>query len=167
MGEFVRGGPPSITWQGLAPQTRRGHASVQCGSTEIAGFSRAAKSVVGYLSQDRCEAAQACDCQELEYRAVGAPRSHVLTEREKEMISALRSYTLPPLKDRLYPLQPSIPHLTRSAPRRRLQRHGIARLPDVEVPSLENKAQCFAGEEEGYSPSPAATRICRVRAAAP
>ncbi len=36
-----------------------------------------------------------------------------------------------PLDDCLYALQPSIPHLTRSALHRCLQRHGISRLPDV------------------------------------
>ena len=40
--------------------------------------------------------------------------------------------TLLPLDDCLYALQPSIPHLTRSALHRCLQRHGISRLPDVE-----------------------------------
>ena len=34
--------------------------------------------------------------------------------------------------ERLYALQSSIPHLTRSALHRCLQRHGISRLPDVE-----------------------------------
>jgi hypothetical protein len=37
-----------------------------------------------------------------------------------------------PLDDCLYALQPTIPHLTRSALHRCLQRHGISRLPDVE-----------------------------------
>lgn len=36
------------------------------------------------------------------------------------------------LDDCLYALQPSIPHLTRSALHRCLQRHGISRLPDIE-----------------------------------
>jgi hypothetical protein len=40
--------------------------------------------------------------------------------------------TLLPLDDCLYALQPSIPHLTRSALHRCLQRHGISRLPDIE-----------------------------------
>ena len=34
--------------------------------------------------------------------------------------------------DRLYALQPSLPHLTRSSLHRCLQRHGISRLPDVD-----------------------------------
>lgn len=42
------------------------------------------------------------------------------------------AYTLLPLDDCLYALQPSIPHLTRSALHRCLQRHGVSRLSDVE-----------------------------------
>ena len=45
---------------------------------------------------------------------------------------AFRRHKLLPLDDCLYALQPSIPHLTRSALHRCLQRHGISRLPDVE-----------------------------------
>ena len=48
------------------------------------------------------------------------------------MIVAFRKHTLLPLDDCLYTLQASIPHLTRSSLHRCLQRHGIARLPDVE-----------------------------------
>ena len=44
---------------------------------------------------------------------------------------ASRRHTLLPLNDRLYALQPSIPHLSRSALHRCLQRHGISRLEDV------------------------------------
>lgn len=48
------------------------------------------------------------------------------------MVVAFRRHTLLPLDDCLYALQPSIPHLTRSALHRCLQRHAISRLPDVE-----------------------------------
>lgn len=48
------------------------------------------------------------------------------------MIVAFRRYTLLPLDDYLYALQAAIPHLTRSALHRCLQRHGISQLPDVE-----------------------------------
>jgi hypothetical protein len=48
------------------------------------------------------------------------------------MVVACRRHTLLPLDDCLYALQPSLPHLTRSALHRCLQRHGISRLPDVE-----------------------------------
>jgi IS30 family transposase len=47
------------------------------------------------------------------------------------MIVAFRRHTLLPLDDCLYALQASIPHLTRSALHRCLQRHGISRLPDM------------------------------------
>ena len=59
------------------------------------------------------------------------PRSTVLIEAEEAAIVAFRRHTLLPLDDCLYALQPSIPHLTRSALHRCLQRHGISRLPDV------------------------------------
>jgi Integrase core domain len=58
------------------------------------------------------------------------PRSTVLTEAEEASIDAFRRHTLFPLDDCLYAPQPSIPHLTRSALHRCLQRHGISRLPD-------------------------------------
>lgn len=60
------------------------------------------------------------------------PRSTVLTEAEEAMIDAFRRHTLLPLDDCPYALQPTIPHLTRLALHRCLQRHGISRLPDVE-----------------------------------
>jgi hypothetical protein len=60
------------------------------------------------------------------------PLSTVLTEAEEAAVVAFRRHTLLPLDDCLYALQPSIPHLTRSALHRCLQRHGISRLPDVE-----------------------------------
>ena len=60
------------------------------------------------------------------------PRSTVLNQAEEGMIVAFRRHTQLPLDDSLYALQPSIPHLTRSALHRCLQRHGISRLPNVE-----------------------------------
>ena len=60
------------------------------------------------------------------------PRSTVLTEAEEAMVVAFRRSTLLPLDDCLDALQPQVPHLARSALHRRLQRHGISRLPDVE-----------------------------------
>ena len=63
------------------------------------------------------------------------PRSTVLTEAEEAMIVAFRRHTLLPLDDCLYALQSTLPHLTRSALHRCLQRRGISRLPDVGVTS--------------------------------
>ena len=60
------------------------------------------------------------------------PRSTVLLPEEEAVIVAFRRYTLLPLDDFLYALQPTIPNLTRSSLHRCLQRHGIGRLPDVE-----------------------------------
>jgi hypothetical protein len=56
----------------------------------------------------------------------------VLSVEEEAVIVAFRRYTLLPLDDCLYALQPTIPHLSRSSLHRCLQRHGIGRLPDVE-----------------------------------
>jgi len=60
------------------------------------------------------------------------PRSTVLSIEEEAVIVAFRKYTLLPLDDCLYALQPTIPHLTQSSLHRCLQRHGISRLPEVE-----------------------------------
>ena len=50
---------------------------------------------------------------------------------EEAVVVAFRRHTVLPLDDCLYALQPTIPHLTRSALHRCLQRHGISRLPDM------------------------------------
>lgn len=50
------------------------------------------------------------------------PRSTVLSI-EEAVIVAFRRYTLLPLDDCLYAMQPTIPHLTRSSLHRCLQRH--------------------------------------------
>jgi transposase InsO family protein len=60
------------------------------------------------------------------------PRSTVLTKEEEALIVVFRKHTLLPLDDCLYALQATLPHLTRSALHRCLQRHGISRLPEVE-----------------------------------
>lgn len=61
------------------------------------------------------------------------PRSTVLSLEEEAIIVAFRRHTLLPLDDCLYALQPTLPHLTRSSLHRCLQRHGISRLPDVDI----------------------------------
>jgi transposase InsO family protein len=60
------------------------------------------------------------------------PTSTVLSIEEEAVIVAFRRHTLLPLDDCLYALQPTIPHLTRSALHRSLQRHGISRLPETD-----------------------------------
>jgi transposase InsO family protein len=59
------------------------------------------------------------------------PSSTVLNREEEALIVAFRKHTLLPLDDCLYALQATLPHLTRSALHRCLQRHGISRLPDM------------------------------------
>lgn len=58
--------------------------------------------------------------------------SIVLIEAEEAMVVAFRRHTLLQPDECLYALQPLIPHLTRSALHRCLQRHGMSLLPDVE-----------------------------------
>ena len=67
-------------------------------------------------------------------RKTGPKDAHstVLSAEEEAVIVAFRRYTLLPLDDCLYGLQPTIPHLTRSSLHRCFQRHGIERLPEVE-----------------------------------
>jgi len=59
-------------------------------------------------------------------------RSTVLSLEEAAAIIAFRKHTLLSLDDCLYALQATIPHLSRSALHRCLQRHGMSRLPEVE-----------------------------------
>jgi hypothetical protein len=59
------------------------------------------------------------------------PHSTILTKEEEALIVTFRRHTLLPLDDCLYALQATIPHLTRSALHRCLQRHGISRLPAI------------------------------------
>jgi len=74
--------------------------------------------------------------------------SAVLTAEEEAAVVAFRRYTLLPLDDCLYALQPTIPHLTRSSLHRCLQRHGISRLPEIEGDKV--KKQKFATYPIGY-----------------
>ena len=59
-------------------------------------------------------------------------RSTTLTVEREAAVATFRRHTLLPLDDCLHALQATMPHLTRSALRRCLQRHGISRLPEVE-----------------------------------
>lgn len=64
-------------------------------------------------------------------RGPKAPKSTVLTQEEEAVAVAFRRRSLLPLDDCLHALRASIPHLTRSALHRCLQRHAISRLPDI------------------------------------
>jgi hypothetical protein len=75
-------------------------------------------------------------------------RSTVLTAEEEAIIVAFRRHTLLPLDDCLYGLQPSIPHLTRSACTGACRGHGISRLPEIEGDKPAKKR--FASYPIGY-----------------
>ncbi|GAA3999629.1 hypothetical protein GCM10022408_08270 [Hymenobacter fastidiosus] len=77
------------------------------------------------------------------------PASTVLTPVEEAAIVLFRQQTLLPLDDCLYALQEAIPHLSRSALHRCLQRHGISRLPPDEAASPAPKAR-FKDYPLGY-----------------
>jgi hypothetical protein len=62
------------------------------------------------------------------------PKSTSLSLEDEAIIVAFRQHTLLAMDDCLYAPQATIPHLTRSSLHRCLQRHGISRLPDLEVP---------------------------------
>ena len=74
-------------------------------------------------------------------RKTGPKEGHstVLLPEEEAVIVAFRRYTLLPLDDCLYALQPTIPNLTRSSLHRCFQRHGIERLPDVDGNKVPKK----------------------------
>ena len=80
------------------------------------------------------------------------PCSTILTTEEEAIVVAFRRHTLLPLDDRLYGLQSTIPHLTRSSLHRCTQRHGISRLPEVE--GDKPKTQRFADYAIGYQYTP-------------
>ena len=112
---------------GSATTTHAIRAAIQRSQTLTAALSREfainPKAVAKWRKRETVEDHKTCPKD---------PRSTVLSEAEEAMVVAFRLHTLLPLDDCLYALQPSIPHLTRSALRRCLQRHGISRLSDVE-----------------------------------
>ena len=97
---------------------------------------------------------------EFDGRPADRPERTVLSVEEEAVIVAFRRYTLLPLDDCLYALQPTLPHLTRSTLHRCLQRQGISRLPDVEgdynvlSPSTDN-----GGYEIQIASDPASERV--------
>lgn len=112
----------------------RGDARRQSSNTAIASFARAAEPGTGHQPQDGCEVAQACDGRGYENRADGAALNSADGSRggDGRRFPAPHAAAAGRRCACLYALQPSIPHLTRSALHRCLQRHGISRLPDVE-----------------------------------
>lgn len=108
------------------------HARGQSSNTAIASFALAVEPGTRHQFQDGRQMAEAGNGRGHLKTGPKEPRSTVLTEAEEAMVVAFRRQTLLPLDDCLYALQPSLPHLIRSALHRCLQRHGISRLPDIE-----------------------------------
>jgi len=111
---------------------RHDNARRQSSNTAIASFARAAEPGTGHQPQDGCEVAQACDGRGYENRADGAALNGADGSREGDGRCVPAPHAAAAGRLPLCPVQPSIPHLTRSALHRCLQRHGISRLPDVE-----------------------------------
>ena len=77
---------------------------------------------------------------------MGPKQAHstVLSTEAEALVVAFRKHTLLPLDDCLYVLQETIPHLTRSALHRCLQRHGISRLPEVgDKPAKKSRFKAY------------------------
>ena len=75
------------------------------------------------------------------------PKSTVLTPAEEAIVVAFRQKTLLPLDDVLGCLRDAIPHLSRSALHRCLQRHGVSRLP---IEETKEQRKRFKTYEIGY-----------------
>src|SRR5580704_14315258 len=73
--------------------------------------------------------------------------STVLTPAEEAIVVAFRQKTLLPLDDVLGCLRDAIPHLSRSALHRCLQRHGVSRLP---IEETKEQRKRFKTYEIGY-----------------
>lgn len=76
-----------------------------------------------------------------------SPKSTVLTAVEEAVVVSFRQKTLLALDDVLGCLRESIPHLSRSALHRCLQRHGVSRLP---IKETREQGKRFKSDEIGY-----------------
>jgi len=82
-------------------------------------------------SEDSCEVEEAHRRPRI-FPRVRAPRARRCSaSKTRRRSPAFRRHRALPLDDCFYALQPTIPHLSRSALHRRPQRHGISRLPEV------------------------------------
>jgi hypothetical protein len=128
----------SIHWNGRkhygtsSSRQRHDYARHPSSNTGIASFDRGAEPRTRHQSEDRREVAKWAMVEDLR-TAPKEPRSTVPTEAEEAVIAAFRRHTLLPLDDCFCALQPSIPHLQRSAPYGCLQQHGFARLPYIDL----------------------------------
>ena len=112
---------------GSATTTHVARAAIQRSSASLSELSR-------HYGINPKTVSKWCKRTTVEDRKTGPRNVHstVLRAEEEAVIVAFRRYTLLPLDDCLYALQPTIPHLTRPSLHRCLQRHGISRLPDVD-----------------------------------
>ena len=176
--KFVTGAPRTVTRQAISiANLPRGHARRQSCNTAIhwlaghfTAMSREAQASTAPLS--RGLGINPKTVAKWRGRATVAdlktgpkePRSTVLSEAEEAMVVAFRRHALLPLDDCLDALQPSIPHPTRSALHRCLQRHGLSRLPDVD--GDKPKRQRFKRDPIGFfhirCPAGACAACCRV-----
>lgn len=97
-----------------------------------ASFDRGAKPGTRDQPEDGRELAKTRDGGRSQDGAKGSAL-HRSERRRRGYDHCFRRHTPLPLDDCLYTLQPSIPHLTRSALHRCLQRNGISRRPDVDI----------------------------------
>ena len=137
---------------------RHDHARRQSSNTAIAGFALALSRELGINPKTVAKWRKRATVEDLK-TGPKAPHSTTLTQAEEAAVVAFRRHTLLPLDDCLYALQPSIPHLTRSALHRCLQRHGISRLPDIE--GDKPKRQRFKASSMGVVRAIARSVHCR------
>ena len=83
-----------------------------------------------------------------------APHSTTLSEAEEAMVVAFRRHTLLPLDDCLYALQPPMPHLTRSALHRCLQRMASPACPTSKATNRSGSASSVIRSASSTSISP-------------
>ncbi len=126
---------------------RHDHARHPSSNTVIARYARDAEPRAGINPKTVTKWRKRATVEDLK-TGPKEPRSTSLSAEEEATVVAFRRHTLLPLDDCLYALQPSIPHLTRSALHRCLQRHGISRLPDVD--GDKPKRQKFKRYPVGY-----------------
>ncbi len=127
----------SFRWTGRKPygtsssRERQDHVRRQSSNTAIANFTLDAEPELGINSKTVAKWRKRATVEDLK-AGPKAPHSTSLTEAEEVAVVASWRHTFLPVDDCLYALQPSMPHLTRSALHRCLQRYGISRRRDIE-----------------------------------
>ena len=99
------------------------------------------------IRREREDGAQMAQADDDALMGPKKPKSTVLTPAEEAIVVAFRQKTLLPLDDVLGCLRDAIPHLSRSALHRCLQRHGVSRLP---IEETKEQRKRFKTYEIGY-----------------